>query len=108
MGEVDFLREKQVLVLIVLTALFAVFMVIVHMLDGCSLNSIRAKQVGNGQHGTARWATKREIRSAFFSLPFEPEKWRNGEHLPQIQGTVVGCRGRRHTTALVDTGMYTP
>ena len=35
-----------------------------------NLNGIKAKTVGNGQHGTARWATKREIRRTyrFFSL----------------------------------------
>lgn len=27
-----------------------------------SLNGIKSKTVGDGQHGTARWATKREIK----------------------------------------------
>ena len=26
------------------------------------LNSIKSKTVGHGQHGTARWASKREIK----------------------------------------------
>ena len=37
-------------------------------------------------------------------MTFEPEKWRKGEDLPTVQGTVVGCRGRQKTVALVDTG----
>ena len=98
------MNEKQVLIIGVLTALFFAFLAVMHMLDGKSLNSIKAKTVGNGQHGTARWATAKEIRKAFVSLPFEPEKWRRGEHLPTVQGTVVGCRGKQHTTALIDTG----
>lgn len=53
---------------------------------------------------TARWATKPEIKNTFVSVPFKPEKWRKGEDLPTVQGTVVGCRGRRKTVALVDTG----
>ena len=39
------------------------------------------------------------------TLPFEPEKWRKGENLPAIQGTVIGCRGSgKKAVALVDDG----
>lgn len=60
-----------------------------------NLNSIKSKTVGDGQHGTARWATKSEIRSMYRYVPFTPKKWRkqaengqtptapNGETLPQ-------------------------
>ena len=94
-----------------------------------NLNNIKAKTVGDGQHGTARWATKAEIRKTYRHVPFTPEKWRKQaakgqtptaagamkkrfgkkeqgqteEALPQ--GIVVGCIGGRHgTTAMVDTG----
>ncbi|MEE5994742.1 MAG: type IV secretory system conjugative DNA transfer family protein, partial [Oscillospiraceae bacterium] len=79
-------------------------MIIVHTLDDHSLSSIKARKVGDGQHGTARWATKKEINHTFVSLPYEPEKWRKGENLPKIQGTIIGCRGKKHTVALVDEG----
>lgn len=70
-----------------------------------SLNRIRSRTVGDGQHGTARWATKREIRSTYRHVPFTPNRWRKGEKLPKEQGIVIGCAGgKRHTTALVDTG----
>lgn len=98
------MNEKQILLICVMTAVFVVFFIAVNILDSGNINSIKAKKVGDGQHGTARWATKAEIRRTFFSLPFEPQKWRNGENLPQIQGTVIGCSGTAHTTALVDTG----
>lgn len=77
-----------------------------------NLNAIRAKTVGDGQHGTARWATKREIRTTYSHVPFTPRKWREqaaqgnkptakgGKPLPQ--GIVVGRTGS--TTALVDPG----
>lgn len=77
-----------------------------------SLNNIKSRTVGDGQHGTARWATKREIRKTYRHIPFTPERWREqakngkaptteeGEPLPQ--GIVVGCTG--NTTAMVDTG----
>ncbi len=75
------------------------------------LNGIKARTVGDGQHGTARWATKAEIRKTYRHIPFTPVAWRqaakdgkmptvNGKPLPQ--GIVVGCTG--NTTALVDTG----
>ena len=36
------------------------------------LNSIRSKTVGQGQHGTARWATKKEIKETYKHIPYEP------------------------------------
>lgn len=96
--------EKQITIIIILVVLFIVFLVIVNLLDNRSIDGIKAKTVGDGQHGTARWATNPEIKNTFVSVPFEPEKWRKGEDLPTVQGTVVGCRGRQKTVALVDTG----
>ena len=87
-----------------LVVFFIAFIVIVNLLDNRSLNGIKAKNVGHGQYGTARWATKSEIRRTFSSLPFEPEKWRQGKDLPTVQGTIIGCRGGKNTIALVDTG----
>ena len=88
----------------ILAVFFIVFLVIVNLLDNRNINGIKAKTVGDGQYGTARWATKSEIKNTFSFLPFEPEKWRKGENLPTVQGTIVGCRGRGKTVALVDTG----
>lgn len=77
-----------------------------------SLNNIKSRTVGDGQHGTARWATKHEIRKTYRHIPFTPERWReqakhgekptasDGAELPQ--GIIVGCTG--NTTAMVDTG----
>lgn len=95
-----------------------------------NLNNIKSKTVGDGQHGTARWATKSEIQKTYRHIPFTPEKWRkqamnnqpptytriikknllkrNADKTvqePLPQGIVVGCTGNRHnTTAMVDTG----
>ena len=35
-----------------------------------SLDSIKSKTVGDGQHGTARWATKQEIQKTYRHIPF--------------------------------------
>lgn len=98
------MSEKQMILTGVLAVFFIAFLVIVNLLDNRNINGIKAKTVGDGQHGTARWATKSEIKNTFSFLPFEPEKWRKGENLPTVQGTIVGCRGGKNTTAIVDTG----
>ena len=76
----------------ILAAIFVGMLVLTHCTNNYSLNGIKSKSVGNGQYVTARWATKSEVKKTYKEIPFEPEKWRNGEHLPQLQGTVVGCR----------------
>ena len=89
----------------VLTVIFIAFIVLVNLLDNKSLNGIKSKRIGNGQYGAARWASKPEIKKAFVSLPFEPEKWRKGKNLPTVQGTIIGCRGTgKNTVALIDEG----
>ena len=99
------MNEKQIIVLVILGVLFIAFIVIATMLDNKSINGIKAKKIGDGQYGTARWATKSEIRRTFSFLPFEPEKWRKGVDLLTVQGTVVGCRTQgKKTVALVDDG----
>ena len=87
----------------------AVFAVIAIFSDTANLNGIKSRQVGDGQHGTARWATKKEIEKAYLHVPFLPEKWRKGEKRPKEQGLVVGSvvtglPKRKKTTALVETG----
>ena len=77
------------------TAMFATLGLIAGLSGMYSLN-IKAKTVGHGQHGTARWATKREIKKTYVHVPFEPQLWRKGKHLPIEQGIVVGCLTKRH------------
>ena len=99
------MSEKQTILIGVLVVVFIAFILIMNLLDNYSLNGIKSKKVGNGQHGTARFATKGEIKRTFSSLPFEPELWRQGKNLPKVQGTIVACRGsEKKTTALIDTG----
>lgn len=70
-----------------------------------TLNGIKSKTVGDGQYGTARFATEEEIKKTYTLVPYEPQKWRRGENLPKEQGLVVGCRTHAGcVTALVDTG----
>ena len=70
------------------------------------LNSIKSKTVGHGQHGTARWASKREVKETYKKVSYEPSKWREDEKSrPTEQGIVVGCETiGKDTVGLVDTG----
>ena len=71
-----------------------------------SLRQIKNKTAGNGQHGTARWASSREIHKTYKAVPFEPKTWRRDEKSrPTEQGIIVGCESRgNETLALVDNG----
>lgn len=72
---------------------------------GYNLDGIKSKTVGDGQHGTARWATRKEIANSYKLVPYQVEKWRKGIGLPQEQGLIVGCEGTKgQIKALVETG----
>ena len=79
------LDERQMVTIGIMIAFLALFLVLVNVLDNKSINGIKAKQVGDGQHGTARWATKQEICRSFSSLPFAPSEWRQGKNLPKLE-----------------------
>lgn len=103
---------NPLLLVIVAGIMFAVLGGVTLLSHIYSLNGIKSKTVGDGQHGTARWATKAEIKKIYRHVPFDPQRWRkqaskgqtltgdDGKPLPQ--GIVVGCTG--NTTAMVDTG----
>ena len=61
-----------------------------------TLSGIKARTVGDGQHGTARWATKKEIEQIYSHVPFKVKEWRNGHHRPSTQGLVLGCSGKKN------------
>ena len=85
--------------------MFAVIGGISLMAHFYTLNGIKSRTVGDGQHGTARFATEREIKGTYAHVPYEPEKWRRGMALPTRQGLVVGCKKKGSSvTALVDDG----
>lgn len=93
-------------------SIIAVLFFVTYASQKHDLNGIKDKTVGNGQHGTARWATRQEVKRTYHHVPFTPEEWRqaakngnqptvNGKPLPQ--GIVLGCQGGKKTTALVDS-----
>ena len=69
-----------------------------------TLSGIKSRTVGDGQHGTARWATEKEIKQTYAHVPFRVKQWRKGQDRPTEQGLILGCKGRKNElTALVDS-----
>ena len=88
-----------------MSVIFTLLAVLVYCSNNYSLNGIKKKTVGQGQHGTARFSTKAEIKKTYTKIPFDVENWRKGKNLPKVQGTVVGCRTKgKRTYALIDEG----
>ena len=88
------INETWTLILL-LAAVFGALVAVAAFSKRGGLDSIKSKTVGDGQHGTARWATPGEIKKTFHSVPFQTALWRKGEHLPGAQGLVLGCTGKK-------------
>ncbi len=95
--------QSAIMFIVLAGAAFLLIAVLATHSNG-SLNGIKAKTVGDGQHGTARWATKKELRRTYQYIPFRPVQWRKGANLPKVQGLVLGCEGKKNAvSALVDS-----
>ena len=79
--------------------LLAFLLVVSFLSKNYSLNNFKSKTVGDGQHGTARWATPKEIHTTYHVIPFRPRRWRKGEELPTVQGIILGSMGGRKRRA---------
>lgn len=94
--------------IIPLVLIFGAFMIVMFFLDQKSLN-IKSKTVGDGQHGSASFATPKEMDKFFKRVNYTPTAWRinNPESLPQ--GIIIGCNitkiwKKKKVTAVVDEG----
>ena len=90
--------------LFILGVVGALFILLLSLLtNNYSLNNIKSKTVGDGQYGTARWATTQEIKKTFANVPFDVTSWREGKDLPKVQGLILGSTQRgKQLDALVD------
>ncbi len=97
--------QGVVLLLVIGTGMFAILALIAFLANFYTLNGIKSKTVGDGQYGTARFAAPSEIRKTYTEIAYEPERWRQGENRPQIQGLVVGYNKQHGSIrALIDDG----
>ena len=96
------------LLIVVAAVMFVVLGGITMVSNMYNLNGIKSKTVGDGQHGTARFATKAEMHEMYEIIPFEPKKWRQAasekKELSLPQGIILGCQNHYgKTLAIVDT-----
>ena len=97
------MEANKLIVLIAAGAVLLLLLAVTNFSGPGSLNHIKSKTVGDGQHGAARWATPREVKKTYRHVPFRPDKWRRGESLPKAQGLILGSKGEKgKITALVD------
>lgn len=100
------MQSTQILLVICAgLTMFALLGMVAFLANHYNLDGIKAKTVGDGQYGTARFATDAEIRKTYLHVAYEPKLWRQGKNLPQVQGVVVGGKfSRVGVTALIDSG----
>ncbi len=106
------MQASQIITLLVVgIGMFAVIGFISLLAHYYTLNGIKSKTVGDGQHGTARFATEKEIRQTYTCVSYEPKKWRQQMQTPDApaeqlpQGLIVGYKKNGTSiSALVDTG----
>lgn len=97
------MQEKIYLLIGIAAVMFAVIGGLSILAHHYTLSGIKSRTVGDGQHGTARFATKKEIGKTYKYIAFRPKEWRKGKNLPKEQGVILGSTGKRNNvTALVD------
>ncbi len=104
----DFLQETtlppQVLLLIGLGGGMLLLIWFATSKSGSGSLNIKSKVVGDGQHGTARWASPKEISQTYSRVLFKVPEWRQGKDLPKVQGLILGSTGKKgKVTALIDS-----
>lgn len=82
---------------------FIVIGIAVYFGNNYNLDNIKAKEVGNGKYGNSRFASQKEINETFSKIYFDPQNWRKGKYLPNIQGIVIGSQVKgKQTYCYVD------
>lgn len=98
------MQDKIYILITAGTIMFAVIGGLSLLAHYYTLNGIKSRTVGDGQHGTARFATNKEIERTYKRIPFRPKAWRKGQKQPKEQGIILGSVGKKNEiTALVDT-----
>ena len=85
------MQTTQIVILVCAgLGMFALLGLVTFLSSHYNLDGIKSKTVGDGQYGTARFATDMEIKKTYSYVPYEPKLWRQGKNLPEPQGIVVG------------------
>lgn len=96
--------SNQVLSMVLLSFIVCGGFLAIYLAGEKTLN-IKSKTVGDGQHGTARFATKKEIYEAFANVKYTPDIWRKNNPKDLPQGIILGCNIKgKNVSAIVDEG----
>ncbi|MDO4563346.1 MAG: type IV secretory system conjugative DNA transfer family protein [Clostridia bacterium] len=100
------MENPMTMLIVICLGMFAIIGTLTIISNVYSLNNIKNKRVGHGQHGNARFATEREIKRIYRVVPYRPKLWRKKGGVQDLpQGTVVGMRKRKgEICAVVDEG----
>ena len=85
--------ESIILLLTVAGGALLVMAAVTTLAGRDSLNGIKSRTVGDGQYGTARWATDREVKTTYTHVPFRAAAWRSGKDRSIAQGLILGSVG---------------
>ena len=98
--------DNTIILILVATGMFAIIGGITLISHIYNLNEIKSKTVGDGQHGTARFSTKGELRKTYKYIPYEPKVWRKQAKKGKLklpQGVILGVKKKKGVDyAMVD------
>lgn len=88
-------------------AFLGLLIVIESLSERTNLNGIKGRTVGDGQHGSARFLTKKELHTVYIRVPYTPKAWRSaakrGKEIRLPEGILLSYEKRRKKIfALVD------
>lgn len=88
-------------------AFLGLLIVIESLSERTNLNGIKGRTVGDGQHGSARFLTKKELHTVYTRVPYTPKAWRStakrGKEIRLPEGILLSCEKRgKKIFALVD------
>lgn len=98
--------DRTIILILVAAGMFAIIGGISLFSHIYNLNEIKSKTVGDGQHGTARFASRGELRKTYKYVPYEPKTWRKQAKKGKLnlpQGVILGVTKRKGVDyAMVD------
>lgn len=90
--------DNTVILILIAAGMFAIIGGITVISHIYNLNEIKSKTVGDGQHGTARFANRGELRKTYKYIPYEPKTWRKQAKKGKLklpQGVILGVKKKK-------------
>ena len=90
--------ENTIILILIAAGMFAIIGGITIVSHIYNLNEIKSKTVGDGQHGTARFANRGELHRTYKYIPYEPKVWRKQAKKGKLklpQGVVLGVTKKK-------------